>query len=199
MGNWNIEGNYFETCNCESVCPCIFLSDPTENICEGIAAWQISKGIYEDTELVDRNVCLMYYSEGNMYDGDITGALYLDERCSDKQEKALTAIFGGQAGGFFGILAELFGEVIGVKKAHIKFNVDGKERTFKIKGIAEGKVMAMEGPNSEDITISNAPLVLSPGFPSVVAKSSKVSYDDYGYKWEISGKNALYAPFNYHD
>jgi len=25
---WKIEGDYFEGCNCDSICPCIFLADP---------------------------------------------------------------------------------------------------------------------------------------------------------------------------
>lgn len=30
--NWNAKGDYFETCNCQTLCPCIFLSPPTEGI-----------------------------------------------------------------------------------------------------------------------------------------------------------------------
>jgi hypothetical protein len=27
--SWKVSGSYFETCNCEAACPCIFLSPPT--------------------------------------------------------------------------------------------------------------------------------------------------------------------------
>ncbi len=30
---WQAKGDYFETCNCETLCPCIFLSPPTEGNC----------------------------------------------------------------------------------------------------------------------------------------------------------------------
>jgi len=36
MENWSIKGTYFESCNCDSACPCIFLSKPTEDICQGL-------------------------------------------------------------------------------------------------------------------------------------------------------------------
>ncbi len=31
MADWNLEGTYFEACNCDVVCPCLFLSDPTDD------------------------------------------------------------------------------------------------------------------------------------------------------------------------
>ena len=26
--DWKLEGDYFEGCNCDSICPCILLQDP---------------------------------------------------------------------------------------------------------------------------------------------------------------------------
>jgi hypothetical protein len=28
--NWRLEGDYFDGCNCKSICPCVFMLDPTE-------------------------------------------------------------------------------------------------------------------------------------------------------------------------
>ncbi|MHA6645712.1 DUF1326 domain-containing protein, partial [Mesorhizobium sp. A623] len=33
MTEWKLSGSYFETCNCETACPCVFLSPPTEGDC----------------------------------------------------------------------------------------------------------------------------------------------------------------------
>ena len=30
---WEISGTYFEACNCEIACPCVFLSAPTTGDC----------------------------------------------------------------------------------------------------------------------------------------------------------------------
>jgi len=199
MENWSIKGTYFESCNCDSACPCIFLSKPTEDICQGVAAWHIDRGEYKGLQLDDLNVSLMYYSEGAMHEGDCKGALYLDSRVGEQQAEAITNIFGGQAGGFFGEVAQIFGEILGVKKASMEFKVNRKGKTFKMDGIAEVEIESSEGPEGADITISNAPLALSPSYPVVVGKSIKNIFDDYGYQWEMSGKNALSAPFYYHD
>ena len=31
--SWKMEGSYFESCNCEAACPCVFLSKPTDGEC----------------------------------------------------------------------------------------------------------------------------------------------------------------------
>jgi len=39
---------------------------------------------------------------------------------------------------------------------------------------------------------------VAPGIPTVVARSKRLSYRDYGYEWEISGKNGFYSAFHYY-
>ena len=31
--SWKLEGDYFEGCNCDLICPCIFKGDPDESYC----------------------------------------------------------------------------------------------------------------------------------------------------------------------
>ena len=45
--NWRLEGDYFEGCNCDSICPCIFLQDPDKGHCNVVVAWHIEKGHYD--------------------------------------------------------------------------------------------------------------------------------------------------------
>ncbi|MBN4056073.1 DUF1326 domain-containing protein, partial [bacterium AH-315-J23] len=46
--NWTLDGQYFEACNCDAACPCVFLSPPTTGECTVIIGWHIQKGIYGD-------------------------------------------------------------------------------------------------------------------------------------------------------
>lgn len=46
--SWRLEGDYFEGCNCDIVCPCIFLADPDEGNCLVTCAWHIRNGNYEN-------------------------------------------------------------------------------------------------------------------------------------------------------
>ena len=53
--DWKLEGDYFDGCNCKSICPCVFALDPTEGDCKGLAAWHIEKGHFTSGTKNDRN------------------------------------------------------------------------------------------------------------------------------------------------
>ena len=78
----------------------------------------------------------------------------------------------------------------------IKFEVDGKRRTLQIPSVIELTIEGMKGADkTKEVTVSNAPMLIAPGFAGVVAKSTKNSYSDQGMKWDNSGKNGLYSRF----
>ena len=94
-------------------------------------------------------------------------------------------------------LAPLIGEVLGIKSVPIEFEANGRQRKLKVADVAEVEVESVQDQGGADVSISNAPLGLAPGFPIIVAKSTKVNYKDHGFKWDISGKNGFYSPFAY--
>ena len=76
---WKLEGDYFEGCNCDIVCPCVYLLDPDEGDCHVTCAWHIQKGNYENTDLSNLNVVALFNAPGNMATGPKwKGALYID-------------------------------------------------------------------------------------------------------------------------
>src|SRR5215211_4076218 len=189
---WRIEGDYFEACNCDTVCPCVFLGNPDQGECDLTSAWHIEKGQFDDASLDGLNVVAVFHTPGNMLTGPKwKAALYLDERATKEQADALGRIYSGKAGGFFGVLAGLIGELAGVRPVPIKFEVDGKRRrTLQIPSAIDLTIEGMEGGDkSKEVTISNPPMFAAPGFAAVVAKSTKNSYSDHGMKWDNSGKN----------
>ena len=195
--SWNVEGTYFESCNCEAACPCVFLSDPTEDECGVVVAWHIDKGRFEDVPLDGLNVAFAVRSPGNMAKVKWDAAVYLDARANDKQKDALTKIFAGQAGGHPARLASHVGKVLGVASVPIEYTARGKQRSLKIPQVADVAIEAFEGQGGADITISNHPLCIAPGEPAVAARSKKLEYRDHGMHWEVSGKNGFYSPFRY--
>ena len=195
--DWKIDGTYFESCNCDTVCPCFFTSAPTTGECTVVVAWHIDEGSHGDLSLGGLNVALAAHSPGHMLETPWKVALYLDENASEAQQEALTAIFAGQAGGHMAALSPLIGEVLGVKSVAIDYQANGKQRSLKINGVAEAAIEAIPGAGDADTTVSNHPIAISPNYAAVVAKSEKLKYQDYGYSWELSGKHGLYSPFSY--
>jgi hypothetical protein len=71
------------------------------------------------------NVVALGYFEGNIWAGDTkaTMGIYMDERADERQREALTAIWGGQEGGWPGEFASLIGELRGIEYVPITFEI----------------------------------------------------------------------------
>jgi hypothetical protein len=195
--HWELNGAYFESCNCDAACPCIFLGPPTRGDCTLLVAWHIDQGHFGDTRLNGLNTVLAVHSPGHMLQTKWKAALYLDERATQEQRDSLTKIFAGQAGGHLAHVAACVGEVLGVKAVPIDYRVEGKRRSISIKGLADLEIEAVPGQNGAEVTIAGPPFCIVPGIPSVVAKSKRLSYRDYGYQWELSDRNGFYSAFAY--
>ncbi len=196
---WKVKGDYFEACNCNSICPCVFLADPDKEDCQLTIAWHVNEGHYGSTKLDNLNVVGIFHTPGNMANGPKwRAAVYLDDRANKDQAEALGKIFSGQVGGFPKVVAGFIGEILGVKTTKIAFEVDGKKRRLSIPDILELKVEGTPGGNPEkEPTITNPALYGAPGFDPVVAKSTEYTYRDHKLDWGNSGKNAFYSNFSY--
>jgi hypothetical protein len=186
-----------EACNCKAACPCIFLSAPTEGDCTAVVGWHIENGNYGDVDLGGLNVAMAVYSPGTMCETQWKAALYLDARADDAQKNSLIQIFSGQAGGHPARLGSHVGEVLGVVSADIDYEQDGKRRSLRIGDVAGAEIEAIEGGGEGEVTVSNHPLPVAPGYPAVVAKSTSMHYKDHGFNWTLSERNGLYSPFVY--
>ncbi len=195
--SWNVSGTYFESCNCEAACPCVFLSPPTEGDCTAVLGWHIDSGEFDGLSIDGLNVSLAVYAGGHMANGGWRVALYVDDRSSEAQVEALGAIFSGAAGGHPAVLAGFIGEVMGVAPAAITFDADASSLSFTVGGITDVHLKAIEGQGGALVTVGNHPLAVSPSNDAVVARSERLTYSDHGYEWEITGRNGFFSPFQY--
>jgi len=199
---WQIAGDYFENCNCNVVCPCLFspnaplTSKPTAGACEVAFAFHVDRGDYGGVTLDGLNVALIARTPGAMADGNWSVALYLDERADEQQRQALQAVFTGSVGGPVAALAPLISTVLGVKPVPITFRKEGKHRSIEIPSLMQMAVHAVPSMNpDEEIWAKNAH-----PFASSVAMAvgdEKSTWTDYGMHWDNAGKNAHYAPINW--
>ena len=197
--SWKIEGDYFEGCNCDSICPCSFFADPDKGFCDATAAWHIQKGYYDNTQLDGLNAVAVFHAPGNMFTGPkMKMAIYIDEKADSAQAEALKKILSGQAGGFFSALPNLIGENLGIRSIPIEFGIDGKRRWVRIPKLLELEIEGVVGADkNRESLIVNPGFTVAPGYDPVIARSNKYSFDDYGMKWDNSGKNGFYSRFSY--
>lgn len=194
---WSLEGTYFEACNCDIVCPCIFLRPPSRGFCQAFVAWHIDKGSFGDVKLDNLNVSVWLHSPESLTNGNWRLALYLDSKGNKEQQDALTQIYGGKVGGHPAVLASFVTELMGVKAVPIEYSVKGKQRHLTVEGIGEIDMEAIAGEGDGEVKITGHPLAVSPSNPAVVSKAKRLSFHDYGVDWHLSGTTGLSAPFAY--
>jgi hypothetical protein len=199
---WQFTGDYFENCNCDIVCPCLFspnppfTSQPTAGACEVAFLFHIDQGRYDATPLDGLNVALIARTPGAMAQGNWSVALYMDERADEPQRQALQAIFTGAVGGPIAALTPLISTVLGAKAVPITFHKEGKRRSVEIPNVMQMAVHAVPSMNpDEEIWAKNAHPFASSIAMAVGEEQS--TWTDYGMRWDNSGKNGHYAPINW--
>jgi hypothetical protein len=102
--SWRIWGSYFESCNCDAVCPCRRIDGvpggrSTHGVCLGVLSWLIEEGAADDVDLSGLPVAIALRYSDDEPGSPWTWVLYLDARATGEQRSALEAIFAGRAGG----------------------------------------------------------------------------------------------------
>jgi hypothetical protein len=102
--SWHIRGTYFESCNCDAICPCRRIDGvpggrSTHGVCLGVLSWLIEDGAADGTDLSGLPVALASRYSDDEPGSPWTGILYLAARASGDQRAALERIFTGALGG----------------------------------------------------------------------------------------------------
>src|SRR5688572_19916447 len=131
---WNVNGQYYETCNCDFVCPCVpgqLAVRPSKGDCQFAMAFQIERGAFGSVKLDGLGFIVLGYTPEAMGKGNWSVGLITDARATNEQRDAITSIASGQAGGPMAALAGLIGKFVGVESAPITFDRQG--RTWSVK------------------------------------------------------------------
>lgn len=102
--NWRIRGSYFESCNCEPICPCRRIDGvpggrSTHGVCLGVLSWLIEEGNVDGVDLGGQPVAMAIRYSDDEEGSPWTWILYLDRRASDAQRSVLEDIFRGRLAG----------------------------------------------------------------------------------------------------
>nr|MBA3558759.1 DUF1326 domain-containing protein [Gemmatimonadaceae bacterium] len=111
--SWRASGQYYETCNCDFVCPCVpgqLAVKPTNGSCSFAMAFQIESGSYGTVPLDGLGFIVLGLTPEEMGKGNWSVGVIADERASAEQRDAITAIASGSAGGPMAALSPLVGK-----------------------------------------------------------------------------------------
>jgi hypothetical protein len=193
--SWKIQGEYFESCNCEVLCPCLLSGatvPPTEGHCDVVLAFRIDKGNYGATDISGLNAAQALITPGPMAQGGGTLAVYVDSRGTSEQRAALEAIFTGAAGGPPSLFGPMISKQLAPKAVEINFTMQGSERKLVIPGITEVTVKGIAGRGGKDVVwFENVGHPYSSRLAA--AKGTDSKYKDHSLNFENSGRNAHFS------
>jgi hypothetical protein len=201
--SWRVDGQYYETCSCDFVCPCLpgqMAVQPTKGSCSFAMAFQIERGAYGTLTLDGLGFIVLGFTPGAMGKGNWLVGLVADERASAEQREAITAIASGASGGPMGVVAGLVGTFLGVESAPIRFDRSGPSWSVKagpFVDMAASAAMGLDPASPKPLELDNT------GHPAAnrftLARASKSHVNALGLKWDdLSGhNNGQYAPFSW--
>ena len=183
--SWVLKGEIAGTCPCDSPCPCIFGRDPNtkDGKCTALQCMVIDSGNYGSTDLSGLKVGLAWAWTGNVFNGNITFGIYIDEGASDEQASALEQILLGKAGGVFENLAGMFGTVKGVKRAAIEYS-DG---AFRIGTVGNAELSFLTGADQQGpLVVMNSPFDFGGKGLKIGTATGRFVDEEWGYDTELT-------------
>jgi hypothetical protein len=102
--SWQIQGTYFESCNCDPICPCRRIDGlaggrSTHGVCAGVLSWLVEEGGAGETNLSGLAIAMAIRYDDDEPRSPWSWILYVDERADEEEQAALEAICAGRLGG----------------------------------------------------------------------------------------------------
>ena len=191
---WRISGEYFESCNCTVLCPCLLSraqARPTEGHCDVVVAVHVERGVYGSADLSGLGAALAVYTPGVMAEGNWSVAIYVDERGAAAQRAGLEAILSGQAGGPLSRLAPLIATRFPTRAVPITLGIEGKRRTLAIPGVTEITVEGIIGAGEGEVWLDNVGHFASRRLAAARGTASR--FRDHGLSFDNTGRNGHYS------
>ena len=195
--HWTIAGDYLETCNCEVACQCIWMEAPDDGVCTVSIAWHIREGAYGDVDLGGLTAAwLANCEDGNPFDPDATWPLVVlvDESATEAQQEALEAVFGGRAGGIFGVAVDTHADSVEFATAPVAFDREGSEFSVEIGDWVSLAAAEQVGVLGEQGRVRPHPFTATLEMNTGKSTTAAVSYSDE-FTWDVSGNNSFLGDF----
>jgi hypothetical protein len=198
---WKVSGQYYETCNCDFICPCLpgqMAVRPSKGDCQFAMAFQIERGSFGAVSLDGLGFIVLGRTPEAMGKGNWSVGLVTDARATSEQRDAIMTIASGAAGGPMAALSGLIGKFLGAESASIAFERTGSSWSVKASTLVDMAATGAQGlkPDAE-LQLTNT------GHPAAdtftLAHASRSHVNVLGLTWDdVTGKNnGQFAPFSW--
>jgi hypothetical protein len=153
---YSVSGSYFESCNCEPICPCRMVDSvpggrSTSGICKGILAWLVEDGRVGDVEVNGLLTALAIQYNDDEPGSPWTIVLHVDSRATNQQRAGLEDVFLGRLGGpHVGVLpwVRKRSHLVGVRRSPIELVPDGDGYRLRVGDAARLRATRLAAPDS---------------------------------------------------
>lgn len=197
---YQLEGQLLEVCDCNVLCPCWIGEDPDNGTCDAIVAYHIERGEVSGKDVSGLTFAFLNHFEGNILDGNWKVLFAIDERATEEQQELLVDTWTGKLGGPIADLAGLIGEVVGVERVPIRFEVTEGKGALLIGTIAEAEMEPFTGASGAVTTLNESIFTTIAGSPAWVSKASTYRRQTASLGLrdvELSGHNAIQGLFRF--
>ena len=196
---YKLEGSLLEVCNCNILCPCWVGEDPDNGTCDSVMAWHFDKGDINGVDVSGLTLAALVHIPGNVLKGHWKAMVYMDDKATPQQEEAILNVYTGKLGGPVADLVKLIGEVVGVERAPITFDLKGIEGTIKVGQVAEAELVPYKGATGEPSALHDTIFSTVPGSPAYVGKATlyKSHEPRVGHNIDLKDHNAISGPFRF--
>ncbi len=195
---YSLEGYLLEVCTCKVICPCWVGEDPDGGKCDGVVAYHVDKGTVNNVDVSGRSFVLLAHIPGNVLKGKWRVVVYVDDKATPQQHKALMDAFTGKLGGPLADQAQLIGKVLAVERAPITFAVEKGRGSLKIGAVVEAELAPIQGATGQT-TLHDSVFSNIPGSPAYVSKASKyrAKLPKHGFNINLKNHNAVQGSFRF--
>jgi hypothetical protein len=199
--SWRLDGEYFENCSCDILCPCITSSlggAADYERCQVPLICHVNSGEKDGVSLDGLTFILVVDSPPVMGEGGWRVAVYIDERADDAQRGALGEILSGEAGGVPAALGGLIGEQLGVKFVPITYERRNGNYYAEVPGIMEFEVEPVTNPETgEVLEITGTVHPMGSNLPIGKSVVGRFDDSDIGLSFDNTGKNGHFREFSW--
>jgi Protein of unknown function (DUF1326) len=198
--SYRVRGPYFESCNCDAICPCRTVGGvaggrSTYGVCYGALCWRVDEGRIGEVDVSGLSVALVLH-----YDDDEPGSpwsvvLHVDAQAGEAQRSLLAELFlGGLGGPHVSRLPWIrkARHLVDVRTSAIELTPEGDGYRLRV-----GEAVALRATRRVETDVPVACAI--PGYDRAGHELFADSFvvDDEPYSWRLQGNCAYAADFDY--
>ena|SRR5579859_4868417 len=191
--SWSVDGELVDTCNCDLPCPCWKDEKPSKGHCQDMFYFHIDKGSYGAASLDGVDVVqVVVPAEGKLMsqsakDGDYGVVnMYVSSKLSPQALEGVKKIFSRLA-----LVPAEVGKKHAVKQVALTSKHAGDDVKVEIPKILTAEIKKTNKAYAHDTSIL--------GFtgPSKEAEQVRFDFNDDGFNWKLSHRNAAVMHFGW--